>query len=134
MWPPPPGAASPKPYGSPATSHRTRHHRVLGDLWWLQGEPEHAAAAYLASRTEAEQHAKSGEAAHNQALRALAFYDPQQTDDEIALAHQLLTGLDLRAMTINTAIAALIRGAGRRAIDERIHTLRAELDIAGLPP
>ncbi|MFI1608077.1 hypothetical protein ACH4YN_39220 [Streptomyces griseofuscus] len=31
-----------------------RHHRVLGDLRWLQGEPERAAAAYLTGRTEAE--------------------------------------------------------------------------------
>ncbi|MEV5880528.1 hypothetical protein AB0L75_41400 [Streptomyces sp. NPDC052101] len=111
-----------------------RHQRVLGDLWWLQGEPDRAAAVYLAGRTEAEQHAKSGEAAHNQALRALAvaFYDPRQADDEIVLAHQLLATLDLRATTINAAIAALIRDAGDPALDDRIHTLRTELDIAGL--
>ncbi|MFI9255268.1 hypothetical protein [Streptomyces sp. NPDC053069] len=111
-----------------------RHQRVLGDLWWLQGEPERAAAAYLAGRTEAEQHAKAGEAAHNQALRALAvaFYDPHRADDEIDLAHQLLANLDLRATTINAATAALIRDAGDPALDDRIHTLRTELDIAGL--
>ncbi|MGW1910332.1 ATP/GTP-binding protein [Streptomyces sp. NPDC002076] len=111
-----------------------RHQRVLGDLWWLQGEPERAAAAYLAGRTEAEQHAKAGEAAHNQALRALAvaFYDPHQADGEIDLAHQLLANLDLRATTINAAIAALIRDAGDASLDDRIHTLRTELDIAGL--
>src|SRR5687767_14084924 len=50
-----------------------RHQRVLGDLYWLQGQPERAAAAYLAGRTEAEQHGKAGEAAHNQALRAFAI-------------------------------------------------------------
>ncbi|MFC4506078.1 MULTISPECIES: ATP/GTP-binding protein [Streptomyces] len=111
-----------------------RHQRVLGDLWWLQGEPERAAVAYLAGRTEAEQHANSGEAAHNQALRALAvaFFDPHQADDEIDLAHQLLANLDLRATTINAAIAALIRDAGNPALDDRIHTLRTELDLAGL--
>ncbi|MER6123017.1 ATP/GTP-binding protein [Streptomyces sp. NPDC001795] len=111
-----------------------RHQRVLGDLWWLQGEPERAAAAYLAGRTEAEQHAKAGEAAHNQALRALAvaFYDPRQADDEIDLAHQLLANLDLRATTINAAIAALIRDAGDPSLDDRVHTLRTELDVAGL--
>ncbi|WP_432197110.1 ATP/GTP-binding protein [Streptomyces sp. bgisy027] len=111
-----------------------RHQRVLGDLRWLQGEPEQAAAAYLAGRTEAEQHATSGEAAHNQALRALtvAFYDPQQADDEIDLAHQLLAGLDLRATTINAAIAALIRDAGHPTLDDRIRALRTELDVAGL--
>ncbi|MFB8183235.1 ATP/GTP-binding protein [Streptomyces sp. NPDC055966] len=113
-----------------------RHQRVLGDLWWLQGEPERAATAYLAGRTEAEQHGVAGEAAHNQALRALAvaFYDPHQADDEIDLAHQLLANLDLRATTINAAIAALIRirDAGNLALDDRIHTLRTELDNAGL--
>ncbi|WP_306454760.1 hypothetical protein [Streptomyces sp. Ag82_O1-15] len=37
-----------------------RHQRVLGDLYWLQGQPQRAAAAYLAGRTEAEQHGKAG--------------------------------------------------------------------------
>ncbi|MEU8976845.1 hypothetical protein AB0D11_48350 [Streptomyces monashensis] len=111
-----------------------RHQRVLGDLRWLQREPEQAAAAHLAGRTEAEQHGVTGEAAHNQALRALsvAFYDPAQADDEIDLAHQLLANLDLRATTINAAIAALIRDAGHPALDDRIRTLRTELDVAGL--
>ncbi|OAH16326.1 hypothetical protein [Streptomyces jeddahensis] len=74
------------------------------------------------------------EAAHNQALRALAvaFYDPRQADDEIDLAHQLLANLDLSATTVNAAIATLIRDAGNPALDDRIHNLRAELDIAGL--
>lgn len=111
-----------------------RHQRVLGDLLWLQGETVRAADAYLAGRTEAEQHAKSGEAAHNQTLRSLAtaFYDPRQADDEIDLAQQLLAQLDLRASTINAAIAALIRDAGAPALDDRVRTLRTELDIAGL--
>ncbi|MCW7945145.1 hypothetical protein AAW14_24810 [Streptomyces hygroscopicus] len=106
----------------------------MGDLWWLQGEPERAAAAYLAGHAEAEQHAKSGEAAHHQALSALAvaFYDPHQADDEIDLTHQLLAGLDLRATTINAAIAALIRDAGNPSLDHRIHTLRTEPDMAAL--
>lgn len=112
-----------------------RHQRVLGgDVWWLQGEPARAAAAYEAGRLEAEQHAKTGEAAHNQALRALAiaFLDPHQADDELDLAEQLLARLNLRASTINAAIAALIRDAGNPAIDDRVRTLRAELDDAGL--
>lgn len=111
-----------------------RHQRVLGDIWWLQGEPARAADAYLAGRAEAEQHAKSGEAAHNQALRALAvaFYDPHQADDELALAEQFLAHLDLRATTINTAIAALIRDAGTPTLEGRVRSLRTELDIAGL--
>lgn len=111
-----------------------RHQRVLGDLYWLQGEPARAADAYLAGRLEAEQHAKSGEAAHNQALRALAtaFYDPRRADDEIDLARQLLANLDLRATTINAAIAAVIRDAGTPALDDCVQALRAELDLAGL--
>ncbi|NUK11157.1 ATP/GTP-binding protein, partial [Streptomyces lunaelactis] len=111
-----------------------RHQRVLGDVWWVQGEPARAAAAYLAGRLEAEQHAKSGEAAHNQALRALAvaFFDPHQADDEVDLAEQLLAHLDLRASRINTAIAALIRDAGNPGLEDRVRALRTELDVAGL--
>ncbi|MEU1124664.1 ATP/GTP-binding protein [Streptomyces sp. NPDC005899] len=111
-----------------------RHQRVLGDLWWLQGEPARAAAAYLAGRLEAEQHGKAGEAAHNQALLALAiaFTDPDQADDELDLAEQLLANLDLRATTINAAIAALIRDAGSPTLEDRLRTLRTELDTAGL--
>ncbi|MFM9812835.1 ATP/GTP-binding protein [Streptomyces scabiei] len=111
-----------------------RHQRVLGDLYWIQGQPQRAAEAYLAGRLEAEQHAKAGEAAHNQALRALAlaFVDPLQADDELDLAEQLLASLDLRASTINAAIASLIRDAGSPAIDDRARTLRTELDVAGL--
>jgi hypothetical protein len=103
-------------------------------VWWVQGEPARAAAAYQAGRIEAEQHAKAGEAAHNQALRALAiaFYDPHQADDEIHLAEQLLAHLDLRATTINAAIAVLIRDAGTPTLDDRVRALHTELDIAGL--
>ncbi|MEU8949693.1 ATP/GTP-binding protein [Streptomyces sp. NPDC048489] len=111
-----------------------RHHRVLGDLYWLQGQPERAAAAYLAGRTEAEQHGKAGEAAHSQALRAfaVALYAPDQATAEIDLAHQLLVGLNLRATTINVRRAELIRDAGSDSVDDQIATLRAELDTAGL--
>ncbi|MGW6360844.1 hypothetical protein ACWFR5_38165 [Streptomyces sp. NPDC055092] len=41
-------------------------------------------------------------------------------------------GLDLRATTINAAIAALVRDAGDPGIDDRVRTLRTELDVAGL--
>ncbi|MGW2748091.1 ATP/GTP-binding protein [Streptomyces sp. NPDC001450] len=111
-----------------------RHQRVLGDLYWIQGEAQRAAEAYLAGRLEAEQHAKAGEAAHNQAklALALALVDPRQADDELDLAEQLLTGLDLRATTINARFAALIRDAGSPAIEDRVQTLRTELDVAGL--
>ncbi|WP_194236302.1 hypothetical protein [Streptomyces acidicola] len=113
-----------------------RHQRVLGDVRWAQGEPARAAAAYLAGGLEAEQHAKSGEAAHNQALRALAlaFLDPRQADDELELAHQLLTGLDPRATTIKAAIATLIRDAGTPTTDDRARALRTELGSRASPP
>ncbi|MER5535378.1 hypothetical protein [Streptomyces mirabilis] len=89
---------------------------------------------YQAGRVEAEQHAKAGEAAHNQALRALAvaFLNPHQADDELDLAEQLLTGVDLRATRINAAIAALIRDAGNPTLEDRVRALRTELDVAGL--
>lgn len=108
--------------------------RVLGDLYCIQGEPQRAAEAYLAGRLEAEQHTKAGEAAHNQALRALAlaFVDPRQADDELELGEQLLAGVDLRATTINPAIASLIRDAGNSAVEDRARILRTELDVAGL--
>ncbi|MFJ1902045.1 hypothetical protein [Streptomyces sp. NPDC088115] len=111
-----------------------RHHRVLGDLYWLQGQPEHAAAAYLAGRVEADQHGKAGEAAHCQALRAftVALYDPDQAAAEIDLAHQILAGLNLRATTINVRRAELIRDAGTGSVDEQITALRSELDSSGL--
>ncbi|MEU5234609.1 ATP/GTP-binding protein [Streptomyces anulatus] len=111
-----------------------RHQRVLGDLYWIQGEAQQAAAAYLAGRLEAEQHAKAGEAAHNQALRALAlaFVDPHRADEELDLAAQLLAGLDLRATTFNAAIASLVRDAGSPDVEDRARSLRADLDGAGL--
>ncbi|MFJ8148621.1 hypothetical protein ACIQ6R_26705 [Streptomyces sp. NPDC096048] len=107
---------------------------MLGDLYWLQDHPERAAAAYLAGRTEAEQHGKTGEAAHNQALRAfaIALYAPDQANTEIDLAHQLLTGLNPRTTTINVCRAELIRDTGSDGVDDPITTLRTELDIAGL--
>ncbi|MGE7440024.1 ATP/GTP-binding protein [Kitasatospora sp. NPDC001175] len=112
-----------------------RHHRVLGDIWWPHGDMDRAAAAYEAARTEAEQHAVAGERATAQAQRAftLAFTDPDLADDEIDLADHLLTGLDLRATTLTTRIAALLRDAGTDAdIDDRVQVLRAETAAAGV--
>ncbi|MDX2748288.1 ATP/GTP-binding protein [Streptomyces sp. NRRL_B-2557] len=111
-----------------------RHQRVLGDLYWLQGQPERAAAAYLTGRDEADQHGKAGEAAHCQALRAftIALYDPDLAAVEIDLAHQLLTGLNLRATTINVRRAELIRDAGTSTVQAQYAALRSELESAGL--
>jgi hypothetical protein len=112
-----------------------RHHRVLGDLWWVQADMERAAAAYAAARTEAEEHAVAGERAHAQAHLALvlAFTDPALADDELDLAQQLLAGLDLRATSLTTKIAALVRDAGRAEdLEDRASILRTEITVAGL--
>ncbi|MFJ4569055.1 ATP/GTP-binding protein [Streptomyces caelestis] len=113
-----------------------RHHRVEGDIWWPHGDMDRAAVAYAAARDEAEQHAIAGEQATSQAQRAfvLAFTDPAVADDELALAQQLLTGLDLRATTLTTRIAALLRDAGRDdvGIDDRAQALRADIHTAGV--
>ncbi|MFE6744115.1 ATP/GTP-binding protein [Streptomyces tubercidicus] len=112
-----------------------RHHRIEGDVRWPQGDMERAAAAYEAARTEAEEHGVAGERATSQAQRAfaLAFTDPAGADDELDLAEQLLSGLDLRATTLTTRIAALARDAGTTAgVEDRAHTLRTEISVAGL--
>ncbi|MCF3105453.1 ATP/GTP-binding protein [Streptomyces roseoverticillatus] len=112
-----------------------RHHRVLGDIWWTQGAMDHATAAYEAARAEAEQHGIAGERATAQAQLAFvtAFTDPTRADDELDLAHHLLSGLDLRATTLTTKIAALIRDAGTTTdLDTRAHLLRTEISVGGL--
>lgn len=65
---------------------------------------------------------------------ALAFTDPATADTELALAEQLLAGVDLRATTLITHIAALARDAGRSDadIDDRAQVLRAEIRTAGV--
>ncbi|WP_308315926.1 ATP/GTP-binding protein [Streptomyces sp. CC228A] len=91
-----------------------RQHRVEGDIHWPHGDMDRAAAAYAAARDQAEQHSIAGERATSQAHRALvlAFTDPDAADDELHLAEQLLTGLDLRATRLTVQIAALVRDAG----------------------
>ncbi|MEW1700916.1 hypothetical protein [Streptomyces sp. NPDC091278] len=111
-----------------------RHHRVDGDIWWPHGDMLRA-AAYKAARTEAEHHGVAGERATSQAQRAftIAFTDPRRADDEIELAEQLLTGLDLRATTLTVRIAALARDAGTDpAVPGCAEILRAEIRTAGL--
>lgn len=112
-----------------------RHHRVLGDVWWPQGDLDRAATAYAAARDEAETHGVAGERATSQAQRAfvLAFTHPGRADDELHLADQLLTGLDLRATTLTTRIAALVRDAGTTGdLDDRVRVLRTEIGTTGL--
>lgn len=112
-----------------------RHHRVEGDIWWPHGDMNRAASAYASARTEAEQHGVAGERATSQAQRAfvVAFTDPDQADDELHLAEQLLTGLDLRATTLTTRIAALVRDAGTTGdLEDRARVLRTEISVSGL--
>ncbi|WP_405720812.1 ATP/GTP-binding protein [Streptomyces sp. NBC_00046] len=112
-----------------------RHHRVMGDLWWVQGDMNRAATAYEAARNDAEHHGVAGERATSQAQRAfvLAFTDPGRADDELELAQQLLSGLDLRATTLTTQIAALARDAGTDPdLEHRARVLRTEISTAGL--
>ncbi|MFF7136241.1 MULTISPECIES: ATP/GTP-binding protein [unclassified Streptomyces] len=113
-----------------------RHHRVLGDVWWVQGDMARAAEAYRAARDEAEQHAVAGERATAQAQRAftLAFADPAVASDELDLAHQLLVGLDLRATRLTAHIAALVRDAGAASaqIEGRARVLHTEAANAGI--
>ncbi|MER5353386.1 ATP/GTP-binding protein [Kitasatospora sp. NPDC002551] len=113
-----------------------RQHRVLGDLWWVHAEMDQAAAAYEAARTDAEHHGVAGEAATSQAQLAFvrAFTDPQAADDDLHLAEQLLAGLDLRATTLTTRIAALVRDAGTPGdtVPERADVLGAEVRASGV--
>ncbi|MFB6999262.1 ATP/GTP-binding protein [Streptomyces virginiae] len=113
-----------------------RHHRVRGDVWWVQADMQRAAAAYAASRTEAEEHGIAGERATSQAQRALviAFTDPDRATDEIELAEQLLTGLDLRTTSFTVKIAALVRDAGGPSVqvEHRGHLLRTEINTSGI--
>ncbi|MCY0954124.1 ATP/GTP-binding protein [Streptomyces sp. H27-S2] len=113
-----------------------RHHRVEGDVWWVQASMDRAAASYAAARTEAEEHGIAGERATSQAQRALviAFTDPAGAADELELAEQLLTGLNLRTTTLTTKVAALVRDAGDTTADveDRCRMLRAEIDTTGI--
>lgn len=111
-----------------------RQHRVEGDIYWPHGDMNRAATAYATARDQAERHNIADERATSQAQRAfvLAFTDPNAADDELHLADQLLTGLDLHATTLTTKIAALIRDAGAIASLEPVRLLRADISDAGL--
>src|SRR5579884_2097400 len=113
-----------------------RQHRVLGDLWWPQGDIAAAADAYRAARTDAEQHGVAGERAiaQTQLALAVAFGDPAQADDELDLAQHLLADLALRSTALTAQIAALLRDAGSATarVEERAHLLRGEIEVSGL--
>ncbi|MFI5642890.1 hypothetical protein ACIA8H_36610 [Streptomyces goshikiensis] len=93
-----------------------------------------AAAAYATARDQAEHHGVAGERATSQAQRALvlAFTDPDRADDELHLAEQYLTGLDLRATGLSLRIAALVRDAGALPGLDTTRALRAEIRDTGI--
>ncbi|MGW2777308.1 hypothetical protein ACWC4C_33220 [Streptomyces olivaceoviridis] len=111
-----------------------RQHRVQGDILWPHGDMDRAAAAYLAARDQAEQHGVAGERVTSQAQRALvvAFTDPTVASDELDLAEQLPTGLDLRATSLTMRIAALVRDASTPRGIEVARNLRTETRDAGV--
>ncbi|MCM2420239.1 ATP/GTP-binding protein [Streptomyces sp. RKAG293] len=112
-----------------------RSRRVLGDVWWVQGDMEQAAAAYLANRGEAEEHGAAGETAMTQAhlAFAVAFADPLRADDELDLATRLLAPLSLRSTEMTARIAALVRDAGYAAdLPDRAAVLLVEIDVSGI--
>ncbi|MFK0223937.1 hypothetical protein ACIQWN_37890 [Streptomyces vinaceus] len=119
----------------PTLGWKGRHHRVLGDIRWSQADTAQAVAAFEAGRAEAEQHGAAGERAMMQVRLALAvsFADPARADDELALAHQLLDGLDQRSNTLLAQVVALIKDAGTSGVTDRAQSLNAEIEAAGLP-
>ncbi|MBM7169353.1 hypothetical protein JQK87_13200, partial [Streptomyces sp. G44] len=119
----------------PTLGWKGRHHRVLGDIHWSHADTAQAIAAFEAGRAEAEQHGAAGERAMTQVRLALAvsFADPVRADDELALAHQYLDGLDQRANTLLAQVVTLIKDAGADDVTDRVQHLRADIDTAGLP-
>ncbi|MEU8843443.1 hypothetical protein AB0D97_30700 [Streptomyces roseus] len=64
---------------------------------------------------------------------AVSFADPVRADDELALAHQLLEGLDQRSNGLLARVVALIKDAGTNGITGRAQSLHTQIDAAGLP-
>ncbi|MFE5097025.1 ATP/GTP-binding protein [Streptomyces sp. NPDC056638] len=119
----------------PTLGWKGRHHRVLGDIHWSHADTAQAINAFEAGRAEAEQHGAVGERAMTQVRLALAlsFADPARAGDELALAHQLLDGLDQRSNTLLAQVVALIKDAGTDGITDRAQGLHTDIEAAGLP-
>ncbi|MFI1155100.1 hypothetical protein [Streptomyces sp. NPDC020817] len=64
---------------------------------------------------------------------AVSFADPDRADDELALAHQLLGGLDQRSSTLLAKVVALIKDAGTSGVTNGAQGVNAEIEAAGLP-
>jgi hypothetical protein len=91
-----------------------RRDRVLGDLWWPQGNMALACSSYAVSRDEALRLDQQGEAALSQACLAFAaaFQDRPRAAEQISRAQELLGGVSIRWAEIQTWIAELVRDAG----------------------
>jgi hypothetical protein len=101
----------------PTLGWKGRHHRVLGDIHWSHADTAAAIAAFEAGRAEAEQHGAVGERAMMQV--------------RLALAHQLLDGLDQCSNTLLAQVVALIRDAGTGDVTARAESLRTDSEAAG---
>ncbi|PJM97791.1 hypothetical protein CG740_39250 [Streptomyces sp. CB01201] len=120
----------------PTLGWKGRHHRVLGDIHWPHANSDEAITAFENARTEAKQHNAAGERTTTQVRIALAtaVTDPMRATEELALADQLLAGLDQRANRILAQVVALIKDAGSDpALTDRAQALRAAAENAGLP-
>ena len=145
---PPPAAAWPTSPASPATSpppSQTAQHPRLGRPppprrgRHLVGPRRHGPRGRRLRRSprpRPNSTASPASAPSSRPMRALAlaFTDPHRADDELDLAEQLLTGLDLRATAIDVRIAALVRDAGNPAPtwSTAPSVLRTEITVAGL--
>jgi hypothetical protein len=112
-----------------------RRNRVLGDLWWTQGNAALACASYAASRDEALRLNQRGEAALSQACLAFAaaFQDRPRAAEQIARAENLLSTVSIKWAEIQTRIAELVRDAGIAPdLPTRAEELAATAREAGL--
>ncbi|WP_326600308.1 ATP/GTP-binding protein [Streptomyces sp. NBC_01803] len=112
-----------------------RKQRVLGDLWWTQGDIAASCAAYAAGRDEAEEQRLYGEAALSQACLAFAaaFQDRQRAQEQIDRARSMLGQADIRWATVQVSIAELLRDAGNDGdVQDRAEAVVREAEVGGL--
>lgn len=112
-----------------------RRDRVLGDLWWTQGNMALACSSYAVNRDEALRLNQPGEAALSQACLAFAaaFQDRPRAAEQISRAEELLGPVSIRWAEIHTRTAALVRDAGADpALPSRAEQVIDEAREAGL--
>ncbi|MFF7333648.1 ATP/GTP-binding protein [Streptomyces sp. NPDC008150] len=112
-----------------------RRLRVLGDLWWTQGDIAASCSAYASARDEAESLGLRGEAALSQACLAFAaaFEDRGRAQEQIDRARAMLRQADIRWATVQVDIAELLRDAGTdEALPERAEAVVAQAQASGL--